>query len=186
MAAVTAVTLDDGCIYKYRDPIGQVLRAAARLQAAAADNTGKADSERYATDGFVPPADVAAAETAPDARHDGVIAAAIAAAGGASPQTVFGRDERTQITSPQGYPLNTVGLISFTVDKISKGCTGALIGPQAVLTAAHCVCSSRNKNVTASSWSIAFDHLASGPDARYGWVAGRRLFFSANFWTPEW
>ena len=65
---------------------------------------------------------------------------------------IHGRDDRFQVDS-HTMPYSAVGYVSHS------GCTGALIGPRTVLTAAHCV----------------FDRTASAPAYRNG-------AYNTNFW----
>ncbi len=53
---------------------------------------------------------------------------------------VFGDDSRIQIANSTQYPYTTVGFIQFTdLQGEAWNCTGALIGPKVILTAAHCL-----------------------------------------------
>ena len=53
---------------------------------------------------------------------------------------VVGEDDRVQITDASGYPERIVGwLWSQASDDSWSTCTGTLIGPNTVITAAHCV-----------------------------------------------
>eukprot|EP01025_Chloroclados_australasicus_P008458 TRINITY_DN129_c1_g1_i2.p1 TRINITY_DN129_c1_g1~~TRINITY_DN129_c1_g1_i2.p1 ORF type:complete len:219 (-),score=19.33 TRINITY_DN129_c1_g1_i2:225-881(-) len=56
-------------------------------------------------------------------------------------EAVFGPDDRVPVATDDimKFPFNTVGLLTFDCPCRSSSCTGTLIGPRTVVTAAHCV-----------------------------------------------
>eukprot|EP01026_Neomeris_dumetosa_P021740 TRINITY_DN18937_c1_g1_i2.p1 TRINITY_DN18937_c1_g1~~TRINITY_DN18937_c1_g1_i2.p1 ORF type:complete len:426 (+),score=30.28 TRINITY_DN18937_c1_g1_i2:1943-3220(+) len=54
-------------------------------------------------------------------------------------ETVLGFDSRTIVRDTQSYPYRVVGRISSRYDGEPTSCTGTLVGPRTVATAAHCV-----------------------------------------------
>ncbi|MEP7239243.1 MAG: trypsin-like peptidase domain-containing protein [Devosia sp.] len=71
----------------------------------------------------------------------GLVEASVAGSNtGQSAGTVVGADGRTQITDGKSFPAAVVGWL-WTEDQkgVWTSCTATLIGPQTILTAAHCV-----------------------------------------------
>lgn len=55
-------------------------------------------------------------------------------------RTVFGDDDRVQVTNTKQQPFRTIGYIeTVTSDGNVYRCSGTLIGPRTVMTAAHCL-----------------------------------------------
>lgn len=90
-------------------------------------------------------------------------------AGEQSDRVVVGQDDRVEITETEENPFRMIGQI---LAKSSSGsawtCSGALIGPRTVLTAAHCL-----YNYDAGGWSVGIQYVpgrrgSNDSDAPYG------------------
>ena len=62
-------------------------------------------------------------------------------AGGLTPESVFGDDDRTRITDTSAFPWTAIGQITVSAGATSAIATGVMIGPQHMLTAGHAVLS---------------------------------------------
>ena len=79
-------------------------------------------------------------------------------------------DNRTLVNSTIAYPYNTVGLIQVLdqTGEVQGLCSGALIGPNIVLTAAHCLLDPDTGTATqAATFTPGYNPKAS-PKAPYG------------------
>jgi len=84
-----------------------------------------------------------------------------------SDRQVFGADDRIQITNTKKYPFSAIGYIEGrTKDGGYGSCSGTLIGPRTVLTAAHCVYNHDDKDWLAE---VTFVPALNGlEDVPYG------------------
>jgi V8-like Glu-specific endopeptidase len=86
------------------------------------------------------PADGDRSDASPQMAPDPAIAE-----GDEASRQVFGTDDRVQIGNTQVYPFTAIGYIEGKSKQGYSSCSGTLIGPRTVITAAHCIYSHDDK-----------------------------------------
>lgn len=94
------------------------------------------------------------------------------------PSVVIGTDDRKKVTDTRAYPYRAVVLITMAGGR----CSGALIGPDTVLTAGHCVHSGGG----GGTWSqnVTVYPGRNGPTSPYGSCTAKTLY-SVLGWTRD-
>ncbi|KAG5184836.1 trypsin-like cysteine/serine peptidase domain-containing protein [Tribonema minus] len=123
------------------------------------------------------------------ARAAGSSGAASAGPGTRRGLTVFGQDDRVEITDPNVTPYMAIGQLTFDVADPAAGgaqetyvCTGTLVGTDAVLTAAHCVFDQETNDwvdATAFYPARSLDALGGTVDPYGGFGVVYRTVYSA-------
>ena len=54
-------------------------------------------------------------------------------------RTVFGKDDRMEVSNTQQFPFNVVSYMRFKEGKVPKRCTAFIVAPHMALTNGHCV-----------------------------------------------
>lgn len=95
----------------------------------------------------------------------------------ATGQIVIGDDERLPVVDTTVYPWRAVAFLELydASDQYAGSCTGTFIGPDAILTAAHCLWSPEDGWIE----SIAVIPGKDGDFEPYGWE------WAANWWVPD-
>lgn len=81
---------------------------------------------------------------------------------------VFGPDDRVQVKNTKVYPFTTIGFIQGKSKEGYASCSGTLIGPRTVLTAAHCLYSHEDKAWLEEVMYVPSLNGPTGDDAPFG------------------
>ncbi|UJR18025.1 hypothetical protein I4U23_004926 [Adineta vaga] len=88
-------------------------------------------------------------------------------------KNVFGIDKQTPVTS-KNYPWRAIG-------KLSTGCTGTLVGPNLVLTAAHCIIDPKTQALVNYAFFF-YANMIDGNTNHQAWVS--HAWWGSNY--PGW
>jgi V8-like Glu-specific endopeptidase len=98
---------------------------------------------------------------------------------------IFGQDSRQEVVELPGWPWSPVGQITF--ESVDSGyryqCSGSMIGPFTVITAAHCVVS--RTGMVQLDWQFTPAQTSKHPSG-LGTATGKRMYFNSNYLTEDW
>eukprot|EP01025_Chloroclados_australasicus_P029650 TRINITY_DN2963_c0_g1_i8.p1 TRINITY_DN2963_c0_g1~~TRINITY_DN2963_c0_g1_i8.p1 ORF type:complete len:418 (-),score=37.45 TRINITY_DN2963_c0_g1_i8:84-1337(-) len=72
-------------------------------------------------------------------------------------ESIINEDDRTRVPDTTVYPFRTIGRIVLYVGSQIGVCTGTLIGPRTVMTAAHCIVTQTNIRMDRFTFTPALD-----------------------------
>jgi len=94
---------------------------------------------------------------------------------------VFGSDDRVQIGNTAVYPFQVIGYIGGKTKQGYGGCSGTLIGPYTVLTAAHCLYNHDDKDFLSEIIFVPGLNGAEAKDAPFGGFAAESVSVVQGF-----
>ncbi|KAJ2459957.1 hypothetical protein GGF42_001138 [Coemansia sp. RSA 2424] len=105
------------------------------------------------------------------------------------PQQLFARDAATADFSPKisgGQPvpsneLKYVAFIQAVQNSMGATCTGSLIAPNVVLTAAHCLYRNSTQVYTAKEFQVGFTHKTPDVNKRYEGYSVSKIIYLSSF-----
>ena len=108
---------------------------------------------------------------------------ALSEPGTVAPSSVIGADERWRITPTTGFPARAIAYLALVdSDGYETGyCTGTFIGPDAVLTAGHCLYDSTN----GWAYAIAVVPGRDGATFPYGWQYASNASVPGSWYSSQ-
>ena len=98
---------------------------------------------------------------------------------GVAAAAVLGSDERTRIIDTTAYPFSSVAFLELEDDQgnVFGACTGTLIGPDALLTAGHCLW-----DIEAGDWGAARIRVVPAKDGDFEPFGSQ---YAEDWWVPD-
>ncbi len=100
----------------------------------------------------------------------------------AQPQAIIGVDEREQVLDTTVYPFSAIAYLNLTTASGGGSCTGTFVGPDVLLTAAHCLWGVDDGFTQAVSVTPGKDNAFEpfGSEEAFDWVVPQEWIDSAG------
>eukprot|EP01023_Acetabularia_acetabulum_P034418 TRINITY_DN3232_c2_g1_i1.p1 TRINITY_DN3232_c2_g1~~TRINITY_DN3232_c2_g1_i1.p1 ORF type:complete len:376 (+),score=56.85 TRINITY_DN3232_c2_g1_i1:140-1267(+) len=93
-------------------------------------------------------------------------------------ETIVGDDDRQRVKNTELYPYRTIGRLFFKCNGKGQACTATLIGPRAILTAAHCIYS---RSIASTCDGFEFSPGQQADFKPFETAKATRMFYPASY-----